>query len=229
MNYKEQYEALCAKIAETIPGFEIKYKTDSKLQKVIGTAISFFNPRYLTTVTTTASPVVWFPSKEYVENDYQKAFNTLAHEFVHLCDQSGRKGLFNCLYLFPQVLSLVGLAGLAGLWYTPLYWLLALLLLAAPLPAPWRVRYERRAYTMSMAVQLWRYGYMPASLKEGVAAKFYGSAYYWMLPTRDGATDLVNAAVQGIPALLAEEGRSNRAYRVVHAIIKEKATDVKNS
>jgi hypothetical protein len=63
---KVLYDELVAVITREIPGFKIRFKTDSRLQKLIGFVLRWvipFNRRYMTDYTSTFYPDVFFPSR----------------------------------------------------------------------------------------------------------------------------------------------------------------------
>lgn len=100
-----------------------------------------------------------------------------------------------------------------------LVWWKALILLGgiaciAPWPAPWRVKWELRGYTMSIAVIVWRLGRRPNM--DFFTQQFTGPAYLFMSWRRASIEQALNEAV-----LSAEgtglQGRS--PYRIVHQFL----------
>jgi hypothetical protein len=168
---REIFEAIVALVKTRIPRFRIAYKSESVISKFLGTLVWPFNRRYLTHVTTTRFPVVYFPSKAYVENDYRRAWKVLAHEYVHLWDRYCYGPIFNVRYLSPQLLALLSVL------FGPIA-LLALL----PLPARGRTKIELRGYTMTMALNVWRYAFVSDHTKWWIAKQFTGPSYYFMWP-----------------------------------------------
>jgi hypothetical protein len=90
-----------------IPGFRIAFKNETWHQKVIGLLLRPFNPKYMEKYTTTLSPVVYFPSRDFYESNPASSFAILAHEYVHLVDTKRHPVWFRLSYLFPQLLALV--------------------------------------------------------------------------------------------------------------------------
>lgn len=149
-------------------GVSVMYKSESTWQ-VILSYLAFFtwritpkgsvarhpmiHPRieraYLATfssVTPTGS--IYLASVYENMNLMQSAHVTLGHELVHVA-QARRWGsfIFAFLYAFPQNL---GLLALLGVFYTPLFLFIALLL---PFPAPFRMKFEAEAYAVNVYVR----------------------------------------------------------------------------
>jgi hypothetical protein len=172
---REQWDRVVAAVAADVPGFEVGHKDESGFQRFLG-RISFWND-YMS-FNTTMYPVVWFPDAAYVEEHLP--VRTLQHEWVHLKDAATFFGwlpflparvnavLFNLAYLMPQPLALLALL---AFWWPPA---LAFLLLVAPVPAPFRMWAELRAYRRSLELN-------PGGL-EGYVAYFLGPDYYFMWP-----------------------------------------------
>lgn len=172
----EHWDHIVEHIGKDIPGFEVAYKDEDKLQKLIA-KLSFWNDyeNYITTM----YPKVYFPNREYVEK--YVPVPTLEHEWVHLKDQKTFFGLlpklpawlnmvlFSLVYIFPQVLALFALLAVFSPW-----WLLCLLFLA-PIPAPGRAWAEIRAYRRSLE---------HGADDDRIADYFVSSGYYFMWPFR---------------------------------------------
>lgn len=136
-------------LATKIPEFNIKFKNESLLMKIIGTIFFLFNSRFMTGFTTTLGYTIYFPSSEQLETaNGNNALVTMAHEFRHMIDTQ-RKGrlLFSLSYLFPQVLAPLML--LFAFISLPLAIGLFVLFLL-PLPAYWRMKTELNGYIMSL-------------------------------------------------------------------------------
>lgn len=184
--------------------FDIKYKNESLLMKLIG-LILFFNPGFMTDFISTIGKTIYFPNKEFVEKNQQAAITTLAHEIVHVqqCKKYG-KILFSLLYLFPQSLALLVLL-------TPIsYLFLVFLVCLVPLPAPWRAKFEEEGYTMSLFMvneELKTFQNTKDTIHDvlvSMAQKtddvfFKGSAYWYMWPfgtkLKDKITDIENDVI----------------------------------
>lgn len=138
------FDKFLKKLQEDTPKFNIKYKNESKFMKFLG-ALLFFNKGFMTKYVTTIGSTVYYPDKLFIEKE-KVAIEILAHEFVHTKD-SNKSFLFSPLYLFPQILAPFMLFFMfASIWLG--LGLFALFIL--PLPAPFRMHYEVRGYTMSL-------------------------------------------------------------------------------
>lgn len=120
----------------------VKSKSESRLMRFLGTLL-FFNPSFMRDYTTTIGSTVYFPDG-FVDRDPGAAWGVLAHEGKHI-EQSKRIGpiRFSLGYLFPAPLALLAF----GAFWSP--WFLLALIFLAPLPAPWRVKWEREAYLVT--------------------------------------------------------------------------------
>jgi hypothetical protein len=165
------------------PDLQIKYKTDSTLMKILG-KILFFNKSFTTSYTTTVGSTIYYPTQSFVKTRPVAAAIILLHEIVHIYDSSKiSKILFGLLYLCPQILALLFFPMLLVSWKVAL----PFLILAAPLPAIFRMYYEKRAYLASLYV-LHRLGKklnfdpMLEDQKSNFIEQFKGSYYYFMWP-----------------------------------------------
>lgn len=218
---KEFYEALVLMIKAKIPGFEVRFKNESRLQRFIG-AILFFNRAYMTNYITTLYPHVYFPTRADLEANYGSAWRVLAHEYVHLCDNKVSKLGFRFKYLAPQILAVFSLGAIFA--FLSLWFLLALvfLLALAPWPSSGRTWAELRGYTMSLAVDFWPKRILPTQdAKEEVIAHFTGWDYYRMCPNATKVRAAVEEAVQKMntDALLA--GPGSEPYVDVYELLKQ--------
>lgn len=181
MNWEEKLGKLCDEMRKDIPGFEIRYKSDSKLQKFIGWLVKPFNKHYMSRYTTTLYPYVYFPTREFVEASPKRTFEILSHEWVHLYDRK-KDWKFSLLYLFPQILALLSLFAIGAIWNLWFLLSLSFLLCLAPLPAKYRAKYEFRGYAMNLIFQIHIYGKVPSPFKVWLKSKFTGWDYYKMYP-----------------------------------------------
>jgi hypothetical protein len=186
---------LSAFIAREIPGFEIRYKNESFVQKLIAVVVWIFNRHYMKKYVSTIYPIVWFPSREFVAENPWKATKILAHEYVHLLDAKGEQRWWKFCYLLPQSLTFpLALTGAivcavvgAPWWTFPLLGLVS----TAPWPAAFRRDAELRGYAMNMVVNVWRYGSIRRSTIEWIVNEFTGPPYYFMWPFRKNMTERV--------------------------------------
>ena len=208
-------ENLITILAREIPGFRVAFKTESKLQRLIG-FILFFNPAYMTQYITTIHPVVYFPSREWYYANPKEAFEVLAHEFVHLFDAKKSPLAFSLKYLFPQVLALLALPALLAIPFSGWWlWFLAFIVFALPLPAPWRTYYELRGYAMSLAVTYWRTG---STSIYGMSKYFTTPAYYFMMPFRGYVDDKFKESMERI---VTGRIQIDRPYGLVYNLLYE--------
>jgi hypothetical protein len=215
---KAIFEELQAVIAKRIPGFEVGYKSESFISKLIAALVWIFNQRYMSSYTTTRYPSIFFPNRNFVEKDWRRAWKILAHEYVHLSDRLTQGLWFNVRYLSPQILAVFAVVAVATTWLGP-FGLLGLtpLLAALPWPSPSRKNIELRGYMMSMAVNYWRYGSVRGATVEEIAKQFASSGYYFMWPFKQSILDSLWKAVDDI-----ESGKvlNDPVFREVHDIIK---------
>jgi hypothetical protein len=166
--------------------FSIKYKNKSVLMKILG-FILFFTKEFMTKYTTTIGSTIYFPSEEFVLKNDQLAITILSHEIVHV-NQANKysKFLFGLLYLFPQCLVILAVLFPFSLWF------LLFIVCLAPLPAPWRAKFETEGYTMSLFMlneQLHLFN-APEKIPDILLDRatkidntyFKGSAYWFMWP-----------------------------------------------
>ena len=179
MDDKAILEDLVKKIKVRLPDFEIRYKDEDLLQRIIGT-ILFFNPAYMTRFTTTMFGKVYFVSRKWAEANPRQAWKILAHEYVHLLDDQDHPIWFSASYLFPQIKALGALVTFGAFWSPWFLLSLVFLLALAPWPAPWRAKWEMRGYVMSMAVNYWCYGDIRDDQVEHIGHNFWGPNYYYM-------------------------------------------------
>lgn len=191
--YAERFWRFYSELARMMPGFQIKYKNESTLMKIIG-AILFFNPSFMTGYVTTLGKTVYFPTRNGLENMQSlHSLGTLAHEYRHSYDNKKWSIAFPLIYLFPQILAVFSLLAVLAIWFSP-WWLLALLalLFLAPVPSPGRKLIEFNGYTMSlfMANEFLKESGVEEddrrarllSLAARYDENFTGAAYYYMWP-----------------------------------------------
>jgi hypothetical protein len=186
------FNELVAKAQTYFPDLQIKYKDQETLMKILGT-LMFFNPKFKTSFTTTIGDTIYWPSKEFVQDNGSTVSNIFIHECVHIYDEKKKGSLpFKAGYLFPQILALPMLLLLFVLTWKIVLPLTLLCLL--PLPAPFRANAERRAYFVSMRAGYHLYGWDPAAQGIHYANNFKNSSYYWMMPFGEDARFAAEAA-----------------------------------
>lgn len=192
------------------PGFEVTFKDESWLMKLIG-MILFFNPRFMTSFITTIGKTIYFPSKAHLEEVPESSnVGVLCHEYMHIRDYDRWSIWFFLAYMFPLTLLPLAIAMLF------VYWPVALVLIAlclAPLPSPGRMYFELRGYIMSL------YTYDILAKEVGISeqgrtedmlqmvdffnTQFTGLSYYLMWPF--GVKKQLNDAVKLILSDMLEE------------------------
>ena len=132
---------------------DIKYKDESLLMKNLNKVVGIFAKDFMTKFTTTIGSTVYFPSRKFVKENEFVSVQILAHEYVHILDSKKHKS-FSISYLFPQILALLSLLTIpVVLIYGSIGWLFLLfLIMLAPFPAYWRMKWEARGYEMSIFV-----------------------------------------------------------------------------
>lgn len=178
------FQDLVTKAQTYFPDFQVKYKNESPLMKLIG-KIMFFNKGFMTDYTTTLGSTVYFPTETIVRVRPVSAAAVLLHELVHVSDAKKlSKPLFGFLYLSPQVWALLCI---------PLFflsWKLALplfLLFLSPVPAFFRMHFEKRAYLTSLYAmnalgKKMNFNPLLATQIKGYVGHFKDSSYYFMWP-----------------------------------------------
>jgi len=181
------------------PNLRVKYKTDSWLMKLVGKVL-FFNKDFMTNYITTIGSTVYYPSQDFVQSHSNSSIIILLHELVHIKDARHlTRPLFSCLYLFPQILVLLFFPALLISWKLALLFLL----LGAPLPAYFRMVFEKRAYLTSLyAIKSLsgRLDFFPMlkTQESFFIDQFTSSAYYYMWPFYGGLKKDFDQAIDKI-------------------------------
>ena len=182
------------------PQLQIKYKTESTLMSWLGKLL-FFNPGFMSSYTTTIGSDVYYPNKQFVKTRPISAAIILLHEIVHMYDSKRLSKLwFGFSYLLPQILALLFIPLMFVSWKIAL----PFLVLGAPIPAFFRMYYEKRAYFASLYVmnalgKRLKFDPMLDKQKAYFEDQFTGSFYYFMWPFSglkkdfDVAVDKINA------------------------------------
>jgi hypothetical protein len=165
---------LIATAKTQFPNLQIKYKNQDPFMKFLGKLL-FFSPSFMTTFVTTIGDTVYLPTEQTLINTP----DVFIHECVHMYDEK-RIGFFYYLgYLLPQLLApLVLLLLFVTHWWIVLP--LALLMLA-PLPAPLRAFFEKKAYFVQLYA-ISKLGRDPSTAAPQFVNWIRDGAYYWMWP-----------------------------------------------
>lgn len=143
-----------AELARELPGFDVRYKDESRLNRFIGRLIWLFNRHYQTRYTTVLFGKVYFPSREWRRQQGPAAiYKTLRHEAVHLRDARRFPVIFHLSYL---------------------------LLLPAGLTV--RSVWELRAYRETIRVEAELRGTVSDYLIDHIERAFTGPDYLFMCP-----------------------------------------------
>lgn len=177
------FKALAKFGRERVPGFEIRFKDESRYMKFLNFFARLFNPRFMTDYITTMGAKVYFPTHEQLIKNSGSYAGVLAHELIHM-QERGEQGdvVYFLRYAFPQILAALSLLSILAIWN--LWFLLCLLFLLAlaPLPAPGRRDIELNGYEMSLSFSYWKYGSITEEDIDWYAKQFSGPAYYFMWP-----------------------------------------------
>lgn len=204
------------RVAQNIPGFEIRFKTESKLQRFLG-AVLFFVPAYMTRYSTTMFGKLYLPSRGYAAQPTFSIGWNLSHEYVHLWDDKVDP-LFKVKYLFPQILAFGAFGAFWNLWF--LLFLVALL----PWPAYWRMKFEMRGYSgnLALATLAPRFESESKDVGEWVVDIMTGPSYYWMWPFKRDIESRVKKAIEEAKNGELYKGPESHPYRLVKEILEGK-------
>ena len=177
MNFQE----LAVYAKKYFPKLSVGYKTQSIFMKILAILL-FFNKEFMTEYVSTVGNTVYFPTEDSTKNRLISNTIVFIHELVHMTDKKKLTDFgFSFLYLFPQVLVLCFFPMLFVSWKIALIFLV----FALPLPAYFRMYFERRAYLASLYVMNFlykKYGFSPALEKhvDSFLLQFTSSEYYYM-------------------------------------------------
>jgi len=205
-NNNARTNRLIAEFQKTIPNFNIKFKNQSLLIKIIS-YILFFNKRFMTDYITTIGSTIYFPSEQFLESDTTGNQIVISHEFVHAIDNKNNL-IFKPLYLFPQILSpvFVILFFILPHIFNFISLVISLICLLPIIPAFWRSKDELRGYQMSLFAQselMKEENIVGDQYSEALSdniifinKEFTGSGYYWM--NRLGVINQLNDTITKI-------------------------------
>lgn len=131
-----------------IPKYNIAFKDESIFMKIIG-KILFFNPSFMIDFNTTIGNTIYFPSRQHIIDNPVTFKANLVHELIHRKDaESYSSFIFSLAYLLPQLLApLTVLSTMFLSWWISL---IIFTLFLMPLPAYFRMKFEKKAYTFSV-------------------------------------------------------------------------------
>jgi hypothetical protein len=179
------YDDLVKTAQRFAPRFKVISKDDSWLHRSIGFFSKLYKTEYWTTIgSTVAHPVGFNPAI---------GWKTIPHEGRHAVQA---KKVSEPIFLFAYLLghfawAIIGLLLLLTvsipLWATVNWWSglipLSVFLLVSPIPfAYFRYRWEKEAYTLSIAMEYWTTGHVTDIFLERMADQFVKWFYGWMWP-----------------------------------------------
>lgn len=158
-------------------GVRIRFKDKSWTMRLLG-RLTPWDSGFMQRPTTVGT-TVYFPSQKWVDQNAQTAWMQLAHELVHVGDYRRLGWRFHAAYAMPQLLAVFSL--MTFVFYS--WWPALFLLFLLPIPAPWRMQFEMRAFAMTLATHFWlNGGGIPQEMKAKIARNFTGPRYYWAWP-----------------------------------------------
>lgn len=166
------------KAKEQFPDLNFKFKDQNWFMKILG-FILFFNKAFMTQYVTTIGSTIYVPNENILKD--KNFLITFVHELVHVYDNKRLSILFNILYLFPQILAPLCLIGFFFHWFIGLLFLCLIL----PVPAYFRMYFEKRAYIVSLYVGKHLLNYSREKLMMSAISynqQFTTGAYYFMWP-----------------------------------------------
>lgn len=136
-------------ITKDIPKFSVRFKDESPWMKVLGFLSYPFNPKFMTSFSTTLGSTVYFPTRAFYEQNVDRSVRVLTHEYMHLWDKK-QHTLFDLSYLFPQILGVIPLL-VFGVLAWPHTWLLLVPLVGYMLAA-WIARKSQLVCVILLAL-----------------------------------------------------------------------------
>jgi phage pi2 protein 07 len=183
-----EFQELITASQKYFPKLQVKYKDQSRLMKLMS-KFMIFNPGFMTSYTTTIGNTIYYPNEKFIKCHPVSSSVILLHELVHFYDQK-RVGTipFIFSYMLPQSLIPICLA-----LFFLVSWKIMLpvmLICLLPIPAFFRMHWEKRAYFSSFYIMQLLGNKMHFNphleSQENIFLKyFHGSSYYYMWPFRD--------------------------------------------
>lgn len=156
-------------------GAQIRYKQESAWMRALSKVL-FFRKDFMGESTSVWGEAVYFPDRHWFKANPEGAWKALAHGMIHL-NEIHRLSfpVYFLAYLFPQSLALLALA---FPWVPECSVFMVALF---PWPAPYRKSVEMRAYSMTMAAEIWS-GNGISEPPDWVIRRFTGPYLYWAWP-----------------------------------------------
>jgi hypothetical protein len=186
------------------PNLQVKYKDQSTFMKILA-LLFFFNRSFMTDYITTIGNTIYIPTQDYIKLRPISGAVIFMHELVHMYDQKRIGNIwFQLAYMLPQILILPALLLFLLSWKIAIP---VIILLALPIPAYFRMYFERRAYVSSVYViqklsERLKFNPRLDGQNTYFIEYFIDSSYYFMWPFTGSVTDKFNAAAQ-----LVQDGR----------------------
>jgi len=226
-DYLPMLRQLEEKIKKNVPTYELRFKNESTLMKIMS-KILFFNKGFMTKVKTVLGTKVYWTSREDYDRNPRETFGSLAHEFVHVMDYKRNPVKFALGYLFPQILATPALLFVLlspiliplivfGVVPACVLWVLLTALFLAPIPSLGRKWAEMRGYGMNIKLMVWLYGLFPKHYREWYVRHFTGPTYYYMWPFKRSIEEEIDKWSD--PFNLDCLDDTNPAYREVYDLL----------
>ena len=165
------------------PNLNIKFKNNSFLMKILSYLL-FFNKKFMTQYATSSNnSIVYFPSEDFIRLRSISSIVILLHELIHVNDSIKLNYYFySFLYMLPQSLILFTIP---LMFFSLKIGIILTIICLLPLPAYFRMRFERKAYFASLYVlqalaNKLNYNSNLDKRKDNFLASFKDSSYYWM-------------------------------------------------
>lgn len=158
-------------------GVKFRLKDELWWMRFVGMVMPDFN-RF---VVTTVGDTIYLPRDFTKGRGKTDVIATLAHEYVHVKD--GRKSKFFLpTYVMPQALGALGFLALLSFLFPVMKWFTLAFLFFLPLPSPFRLHWELRGYTMSMAAEIWMKGRLAPDTYDSILKVLRGTTYWMYVP-----------------------------------------------
>jgi len=167
--------------------YNIKYKNQSWLMKLIGSLL-FFNKLFMSKYATTINQTTYLPDDKYVADKDYESIVLIGHEYVHAYDAKHYSSfLYSLIYLFPLWLCLLAIP----MYFIIGFWSLLFLIFLGPVPSIGRTWAEFRGYSMTLFLchevlkekKNTDIEYTMDKIARDIQDKyFHSAAYYFMWP-----------------------------------------------
>ena len=177
----EQGMALMNLFKCELKGFKVVDKNKSAFMKFLSwlPPFLFMRKKFMRAITTIGRTCYWPAPGPNMTDPMDVAL--LYHEWTHAKIGADMGWfLYGLLYLFPQVFALLALSALPAAWYSNL-WLIGLvpLLALGPWPAHWRVKFEMQCTSAEIVVYNAIWGGINPEWIEDRIERLFCSVLYW--------------------------------------------------